>query len=266
MPLLLTDPEQQFDFLITHYWDYFDFADTTYIPSPEITEQAWVDYIDLLRRVPVDKAQETMKAMMLKSSENSKKLFLYFTGMADKYLYEPNSPARNEDLYIPVLEVMIQTPALDDAEKMLPKYRLEWAFKNRAGTKAINFQYADIAERTGTLYQIKADYILVFFNNPGCHSCKDHIESISSSVILNKLLSENRLKILSIYPDDKVEEWKEHYTNYPAEWINGYDKLLAIESNYDLKAIPTLYLLDKDKKVLLKDATLGQIEKYLLTF
>ena len=32
---------------------------------------------------------------------------------------------------------------------------------------------------------------------------------------------------------------------------------------YDLKAIPTLYLLDKNKKVLLKDAVVGQIEQYL---
>lgn len=32
---------------------------------------------------------------------------------------------------------------------------------------------------------------------------------------------------------------------------------------YDLKAIPTLYLLDKDKTVLLKDATAEEIEEYL---
>ena len=32
---------------------------------------------------------------------------------------------------------------------------------------------------------------------------------------------------------------------------------------YDLKAIPTLYLLDKDKKVVLKDVTFNQVENYL---
>ncbi len=39
-------------------------------------------------------------------------------------------------------------------------------------------------------------------------------------------------------------------------WINGYDKELTVLERelYDLKAMPTLYLLDKDKKVLLKDA------------
>ena len=36
------------------------------------------------------------------------------------------------------------------------------------------------------------------------------------------------------------------------------------EQVYDLKAIPTLYLLDKDKTVLLKDATAPAIEAYLM--
>ena len=265
VPVMLTDPDQQVDYLIKHYWDLFDFADTAYVSSPEITEQAWVDYIDLLRRIPLDKAQEEMKTMMLKSAQNSKDLFKYFTDMADKYLYDPNSPARNEELYIPVLEVMIQTSALIDVEKMLPKHRLEWAFKNRVGTKAVNFQYTDITGKTGTLYQVKAEYLLVFFNNPGCHSCKEHIEGLLGSAIMNMLLSEGRLKILSVYSDNKLEEWKKYYADYPAEWINGYDKLLAVEKKYDLKAIPTLYLLDKNKMVLLKDAPIGLIENYFFT-
>jgi hypothetical protein len=263
IPALLTEPESRLEFLIGHYWDRFDFTDTAYIPSPEITEQAWVDYIDLLRRAPLDKAQGAIKAMMLKSSQGSKKIFVYFADMADKYLYGPNSPLRNEELYIPVLEVMSQTSALDDKGKMLPKHRLETAYKNRMGTRSVDFRYTDVAGRTGSLYRIESEYLLLFFNEPGCPSCKEHIEGISRSAILNNLLSMRRLKILSIYAGKDADEWKKHYANYPAGWINGYDPSLAIEKKYDLKAIPALYLLDKNKKVLLKDATLGEIERYL---
>ena len=266
VPVMLTDPGQQLDFLVRHYWDHFDFADTTYVSFPEITEQAWVDYIDMLRHIPLDKAQKEMGAMMLKSVQNSKKLFLYFTEMADKYLYDPNSPMRNEELYMPVLEAMIQTPALSDTEKMLSKHRLEWAYKNRVGTKATDFQYADIQGKTGTLYQVKAEYLIVFFNNPGCSSCMEHIESISRSPVINQFLLENRLRILSVYSGQELEEWKAHYADYPVGWINGYDKPLTIETKYDLKAIPTLYLLDKNKRVLLKDAPIIQIENYLRYF
>ena len=261
-PTMITDPYQRIEYIIRHYWDYFDFADTTYIPTPEITEQAWVDYIDLLFRIAPDKAQEAMKGMMSKSVQN-KTLFLYFTGMAEKYLYDPNSPVRNEELYIPVLEVMIQSAALDDTEKIRPQLHLDWALKNRTGTKATDFQYTRIAGQTGALYRINAGYTLLFFNNPDCTSCKEHIEGIRNSAIMNILIADRKLVILSIYSDSEADEWKKNYAVYPADWITGYDSSFTIGNKYDLKASPTLYLLDKDKMVLLKDASLGQIENYL---
>ena len=72
-------------------------------------------------------------------------------------------------------------------------------------------------------------------------------------------------RLLAVYPDEDKEEWERHLPDFPKEWINGYDKKLVIKEKnlYDLKAIPTLYLLDKDKKVLLKDATVAQIDQYL---
>jgi thiol-disulfide isomerase/thioredoxin len=199
----------------------------------------------------------------LKSAEGSKKHFLYFTEMADKYLYEPNSPVRNEELYIPVLETMIQTNLLSDTEKMLPKHRLKNAYKNRVNTKAVDFQYADRAGKTGSLYRIEAEYLLLFFNEPGCPSCKETIGSIRQSPVMNVFASEGRLKVLSIYTGKEVDEWKAHYGNYPSGWTNGYDRLQTIETLYDLRAIPTLYLLDRNKTVLLKDANFVAIENYL---
>ena len=82
---------------------------------------------------------------------------------------------------------------------------------------------------------------------------------------INNEFAAGNLKILAVYPDEDKEEWERHLPDFPKEWINGYDKKLVIKEKnlYDLKAIPTLYLLDKDKKVLLKDATVAQIDQYL---
>ena len=262
VPAMISDPNLRNEFSVKHYWDYFDFADTAYIPTPEITEQAWVDYLDLLFRLPLNMAQEEMKTMMSKSAQNSKNLFLYFTGMAEKYLYEPNSPLLFEELYIPVLEVMIQTSSLDESEKIRPQHLLEWANKNRMGTKAANFQYIDITGKSGSLYQLAAEYTLLFFSDPACPSCKANMESIRNSQDFNKLISARRLIILSVYSEQDLDEWKAHYTNYPANWINGYDQSFTIRDKYDIRASPTMYLLDRDKIVLLKDAPFGQIANY----
>ena len=79
------------------------------------------------------------------------------------------------------------------------------------------------------------------------------------------MLQEKKLVLLSIYPDEELNEWKRHLSDFPNNWINAYDKQLIIRDKqlYDLKAIPTLYLIDKNKIVLLKDTSVAMIEKYL---
>ena len=51
----------------------------------------------------------------------------------------------------------------------------------------------------------------------------------------------------------------------PKEWICTYDdgQVITKERLYDLRAIPTFYLLDREKRVLLKDAPFRIIEAYL---
>ncbi len=265
IPTMMTAPEQRADFLVKHYWDNVNFADTNYIHHPEVTEQAWADYCDILNHVPLETAQEAMRKTIERTNVD-KKVFTYITDLADKYLYDPNSPMRNEEFYIPVLDAMLDSPLLEEIEKVRPKARRELAQKNRIGTKALNFNYTLASSAQGSLYQQQAEYILLFINNPGCHACTETIDALKNAPIINQLLEQKRLTVLSIYPDEELDEWRKHLNEFPKEWINGYDKKFAIKEQqlYDLKAIPTLYLLNKEKTVLLKDATAQAVEEYLL--
>lgn len=265
IPVMMTAPDQRADYLVKHYWDNVNFADTNYIHHPEVTEQAWADYCDILNHVPLETAQKAMRAT-IERANTEKKMFNYFTDLADKYLYDPNSPLRNEEFYIPVLEAMVASPLLEDIEKVRPEARLKLAQKNRIGTKALNFTYTLASGAQDNLYQLQSDYILLFINNPGCHACEETIAALKNAPIITQLIGQKKLTVLSIYPDEELDEWKKHLNDFPKEWINAYDKKLTIREQqlYDLKAIPTLYLLNKDKKVLLKDAPAQAIEEYLL--
>lgn len=265
IPPMLNTPEQRADFLVRHYWDNVNFADTNYIHHPDITEQAWANFCDILQHVPLKTAQEVMKKTISKA-ESEKKVFDYITELADKYLYDPNSPMRNEEFYIPVLETMTASPTLTEAEKIRPQERLKLAQRNRIGTKALDFTYTLASGSQSTLYKINSTYTLLFINNPGCHACTETIEALKNASIINELIKQKKLTILSLYPDEELDEWRKHRSEFPSEWINSYDKSFTIknENRYDLKAIPTLYLLGADKKVLLKDAPAQAIEEYLI--
>lgn len=189
-----------------------------------------------------------------------------FTEIAGKYLYDPNSPARNEEFYIPVLESMVASPSLDETEKIRPMDRLQLAQKNRPGTKALDFTYTLASGQQGTLHNLSAGHTILFINNPGCHACAEAIAGMKRSLIINQWLKENKLKILAFYTDTDLDEWQKHRPDFPGTWLNAYDKeqIVSGRNLYDLKAIPTLYLLDGDKTVILKDAPLESIEFWLI--
>ncbi len=262
IPTILSDPVERAEYLLKHYWDNFDFTDTAYIHLPEITEQAFVDYIDVMPIVSTPFAALSIKDLMNKA-EVDPTMFNYFANMFEKYLYDPNSPFRNDELYIPVLESVLASPLTK--EKIRPTHLLELAKKNRIGETAIDFTYTLANGTKSTMQKIQSDYTVLFFYNPGCHSCKEITDNLQSSLTIKYLMSEKKLKVLAIYPDEDLSEWQTYLSSIPKEWINAYDDgtHLFNEELYDLKAIPTLYLLDKEKKVLLKDTTFEQLENFL---
>lgn len=264
IPTMLNTPELRADYLVRHYWENINFADSNYVHHPEVTEQAWVDYIDLMKLVPPQTADTAMKELFAQA-EKEKKCYLYLMELAEKYLYEPNSPMRNEEIYISVLDALLASPLLSDVEKIRPQARRELAQKNRKGTKALDFAYTLSSGAQGTLHTLKAPYTLLFINNPGCHACSEAIEELKKAPAINRLLTQKELKLLSFYPDEELDEWKRHSAEFPSEWMNSYDAKQTVKEQglYDLKAIPTLYLLDKNKTVLLKDATVAEVELYL---
>ena len=96
-----------------------------------------------------------------------------------------------------------------------------------------------------------------------CDDCHRMKERLSHSAVINQLLQSGRLKLLSVCVEGKTEGWQT--ATFPSQWIDSYDdgQKLTRDRVYDLKAMPTLYLLDAKKRVILKDASFKQIEAQL---
>lgn len=249
-------------YVARHYWDNFDFADTTLI-SDTMTEQAFVDFVVVLPVVSRQAAVDGINVMLDKARGDSA-VFSHFTELYDKYLYDPNSPFRNEELYIVVLQYILADDDLDPLLKLRPQSQLERAMKNRQGTRATDLEYTLADGRKGRVSGVQTEYTMLFFYNPDCNMCKEVERHINSSQLFGSLLSLGRLTIVALYPDEDIAAWKRHLSQIPAAWINGYDATGETFSElYDLRAIPNIYLLDRNKTVLLKDAEVGAIEQYL---
>lgn len=249
-------PEERVEWLRWHYWDNFDFADTTFLARADTLQlfEAYARYVQLLFSVPTDGAP--MDSLMRRAAV-SRPMLDYFAMLADQVLGDSNSPLRNDEFYIPVLRAQLSSPWYDEYERLAPEYRLSLASQNRIGQPANDFRYTLASGATGSLYGLRAEYVLLFINNPGCPMCREIREAISASPMLTELIEHGRLRVLALYPDENLDEWRAYREQIPASWINAYDDgcVLREKGLYDLSAIPSLYLLDAQKRVLVKDAT-----------
>lgn len=247
--------QDRVNYMAEHFWDERAIADTTNFQSPRLL----LDYLYLLKQT--DEQQKCVRSFvsLAYKQENTFGLILYWL---DQILYDSSSPHYNENLYSLLMNAVIISDA-DSVMKLIPLQRMELISKNQVGNQANDFSYIDKEGRTNSLYKIPAPLLLLVFNNPDCSLCHQTEKNIAQNELLQSLLNGGRLRLLAITPDADYKEWMEHA--YPSNWLVGYDrdKIIYSQRLYDIQRLPCLYLLDKDKRVLLKEADYDRLCKYL---
>ncbi len=267
-----------YEYLALHYWDRFMDSSLVYSQDTSLVggvkredfNNAYLEYITILQNVSVscflsaqDKAVH--KAEILKTEHPENTVFDYFIKISEHVLYGANSDYRNEEMFIPILETLSSSVLVNPLSRIKYQQLLSDCCLNRLGTPATDFKYTTSNGKNGSLYKISSPYTLLFFSNPGCNECLLTIDALNDSEQVQRLIATGKLTILNIYIDPDIAEWMKYSSQYPKDWINAYDAESTVRNShlYNVRAIPSLYLLDKKKNVICKDDTLPSILHHL---
>lgn len=260
IPASLTTPQLRADYLAVHYWDAFDFAGMTLPSAAEATEPIFVDFLTVLPIAGPDVRAQAIAMLLDKAQHGTKEMLAHFADLFEKYLWETASPLRNDELYICVLQQILASPYVSAEEKLRPRALLDIAQRNRPGTVAEDFAFTLSDGHPLRLAEVKGDYILLFFNSPDCPECLSAKSLLATSPVIRSIPT---LTVVAIYPRGEESVWRSG--RYPAGWLNGRDDAQIIDKQglYDLRELPVIYLLDSARRVLLKHATVGEVENQL---
>lgn len=269
IPVMLNTAEERADWFSCHFWDPFTRPDRLYrcdsatvngVPAEKLEESVGL-FATLLQNLPPDIGSRAMTACFerletFQQAQPDGNVFAETTALLSRYFYDPNSPVRNEDLYLPFVQRLSQSECTPENLRPAFAWDARNCALNRSGTPAADFVFVDADGRERTLYGIAAERTLLIFGDPDCHACRELTEQMEASPEIAALLASGRLKVADIYIDEDIELWKAKRAAYPRNWINGYDPSFSIRGDrlYNVRAMPSLYLLDRDKTVLLKDA------------
>lgn len=253
VPAELKTPVDRANWLAMHYWDRMDFRDTVLLHNRDFLEQTLVNYLSFL---PIANPADGEKgvAHLFEQLKYDAQTVDNLSQLADKYLYDPNSPMLNEGQYRWFLNVLIPYYATDAARSQQLAYQQRVVSTNAEGHLATNFSFA--TERGDvSLFDVQAPYTLVVFYDTDCDHCREFVDFLAGSEVMERAISAGKLKVLAVYPEPDKQAWMHSRVKIPASWVNGYDAQDVIQSSgkYFLRAMPTLILLDEHKMVVKKD-------------
>ena len=111
--------------------------------------------------------------------------------------------------------------------------------------------------REGARHDLKdqaAEFVIIFFNDPDCDECAMIKLRLDADVKATALQEAGRLKIVSISPLEAEDEWRSKVSGYPSAWEVGATP--EADNVYDLRQTPSIYLLDRNHRILAKNLSL----------
>ena len=264
IPDTLRSVEQRAGYLSEHYWDNYNFADTLLLKSKEMTEQGFVNFINILNRFNLDYASKgvahkdiaqkditrkdiTRKGIAQKDITQkgiacfTRKAFSNaaakerFENLIEHYFEDQLSPVRNDRVYLIFLEEMKNSPCFDETEKERIAFKIKTTNKNLPGDIAINFKFKDESGKEHQLSDYKDQKVILYFYDPDCENCHE------VSAWLKQQTIPADIKVIKMIADNHISYM------------------------YSLKNMPTIFLLDKENKVILKDCTAQELIENIST-
>ena len=270
IPDSITVNHERLTWMLDNFWQRFNFNDESN-DNLNVGEQGFVDFINLLGEADslqtANAAGLFIDAVMLHS--HSATMQKHFMELSEHYLANPDSPLRNDRIHAAVTEARAALPdsVITPAERSKLLSRCKILRLNMPGMKANNFRFAMAdSDEEEQLYNINATYLLLCFFDPECERCSETLKEMARCEVLER----DNIRILCICTEDMTTTGRDNqYRNVcahlPEKWTVGcvLGGALAERELYWFDQMPSLYLLDKEKRVILKDASLHIIKTKL---
>jgi thiol-disulfide isomerase/thioredoxin len=260
-----------------HYWDNINFWDERISRTPaSLFEERLDKYFTTLVYPSSDSVNREID-WMLGYASGSKELFRFLlVKFATRYL---NMKYMWEDaVFVHLFEKYFSQKDYDwltPSGKKLITERAYSLMANIVGNPAENISLPDTTGAIRSLYSDTSRYTIVTFWDPTCGHCKETLPVLDSMYHAKWKANGVNMYAVAKETDGTKKDWldfiRKHHIGH---WTNVYyskaDEKTRIDANipgysqlYDVQTFPTVYLLDKDKRIIAKKLTWQQTDEIL---
>ena len=252
-----------FNYYKNHFWDNFDFADERLLRTPFLQPKLERYIKELVVQMP-DSVNKDADALIQKAAKaNNKELksqIVYYVTSE----YENPKVVGTEGVFVHMAEKYYLSGEMEvsaDAVKRIGE-RVASMKPLLVNQVIPNLVLSDPEKKPVSVHGVKADYTVLFFYSPTCGHCKDAAPKLKEFYEKNKAKG---AKVLAIATDQSPEDWKKFIKDYKLEELShGYDYTFKHEfrTEYDVYTTPTIYVLDKNKKIIARKMPIEQLDDF----
>ena len=255
--------------LAERFWRDFPFHDTAILHTDDfrgnrdvfgsvnIFSGAIARYLQLIQFADLPTIQRSL-AETLRRADTNERMYRQFVESFDFFLHDPISRLRNEQWAEAIWLQMLESRWATFSDSARINFLLRQVDQNRVGSIATDLEFVTIQGERGRLHEINAELLMVYFYIPGCPQCRMTMEWLQGDSIFQELIQAGILTAFAFYPESNLGLFRSYASNIPSAWINARDpdgmSQLMEDGLYQMRGAPTIYLLDRDKRVVLKDA------------
>ena len=247
-----------------HYFDNINLSDPTLLYTnvlqqkvdfylnkvlPQIPDTLTTEAIALIEKASHDTLTfQNMTSQLLNFSIKSK-----IMGM-DKLLL-----AIAENYYLSGRAYWADSTLLADLEKEVKKIKY-----NQIGSYAANLSAETLEGTKVSLNNTAEDFILLYFYEPSCGHCKKETPKLHDEVY--QKYKNKGFEVFAFYTHTDKKEWEEFVGKHQLyDWTNVWDpnRESFFWHYYDVSSTPSLYLINKERKIVAKKIDLGSLDMIL---
>ena len=246
VPDKLTKVNMRSNYMVEHLWDKCR-LDKEPISNLESFHETFTDYLSFFVLADRNVIEKSIESYVEKVSKNSDNLNLTI-GVLNAEVLNIRSQYCSDDVYRIFAKYLLENKRVPDDLKNRVKANVEVLTNSAIGTVIGDIPLVKSPLEATTLYGLTPEFTLLFFNAEGNIDSSIYKVRLSANLAVNNLISAGVLSIVSVLPDG--EGLEEKAAAEPSNWCVG--RLADFQNVYDMRIVPTVYLLDKEKKIIEK--------------
>ncbi len=245
-----------------HFFDNIDFNEPGLIRSPVLGSKLEQFFKQVVIQMPDSVIRETDR-LLSRSSVNDDVFQYVAVWIMNRYAsseimgHDAVVVHMADKVYLAGKAPWASKEYLDDLEKRVSRLR-----HNLIGMKASELLMGSFAGHHVSLYDVEAEFTIVYFWEPDCGHCKVATPMLKEYYDSNK---SSGIEIFAVCTNHDKEKWEKYIVEHGLTWINGWDpqRMSRFDYFYNVESTPLIYILDHDKKIIAKRLAVEDVEAFI---